>query len=337
MFLIIIFVNILFSLLSPSIVVQPKLLLTSEYLITESKNDVKMLAVGDIMLDRYVETIIKTNGKDYLFAKVKDLFAKQDIIMGNLEGPVITERKQAHDNSMNFSFDPNLMPFLKEQGFTILNLANNHTYDHGKDSFVETEQHLKEANLIPLGNPKQIDLDYTNFHIVNGNKVWFIGFNATAQFDQAKAIKLLTELKNLNPDYLIVTIHWGDEYALHPNQLQKKLAHQFIDAGADVIIGHHPHVVQSIEKYKDKLIFYSLGNFIFDQYFSSPTQELLAVSAHFSGQTITYQLIPLKSIKSQPQPMDADESTQFLSNLAKRSSPELYSDIASGAIVEPKL
>jgi len=287
------------------------------------------------MLDRYVETLIKKEGQDYPFAKISSLLENHDIVLGNLEGPVFEARKQTPDNAMSFSFNPAYLTTLKDHHFSILNLANNHSYDHGKEAFAETQQQLKIANLAPLGHPREIDENNVVIQTVQGKVVGFLGFNATKlPFDHDKAINLVESLRD-KTDIVIVTIHWGDEYALTPNKFQKDLAHDFVDHGADTVIGHHPHVVQSIEKYKDKVIFYSLGNFIFDQYFSPATQEELAVEAMIDGSQMIYLLHPLISIKSQPQEMPVTEKDIFLKALAKRSDPQLTDAIINGVLVTP--
>ena len=293
-----------------------------------------LLAVGDIMLDRYVETLINKNGSNYPFEKLGTFLQQADITLGNLEGPVLEQRKQAPNHVMNFSFNPELMTNLRDQGFDIVSLANNHTYDHGKEGFEETQKHVTNANIIPLGNPVEIAEEFVVHQTINSNEVTFLGFNATtSKFDREKAIELVKTEHQKHPDFVIVTIHWGDEYALSPNKSQTELAHAFIDNGADTVIGHHPHVVQSIERYQGKVIFYSLGNFIFDQYFSTATQELLAISAQFSNDQITYKLIPLKSIRSQPQEMDEENKKKFLKSLADRSSVELAPAIENASMV----
>ena len=131
---------------------------------------------------------------------------------------------------------------------------------------------------------------------------------------------------------MIVFLHWGEEYQLISSSSQRKLAHSLIDAGADLIIGSHPHVVQEIEKYKGKLIFYSLGNFIFDQYFSRETQKGLAVSLELYPSRIIYKLYPYTLFHSQPKLMNEKEREWFLNNLAEKSSADLRSQIKNGII-----
>lgn len=317
----------------PTVVVPSHDLPTSIYSSQEVQRPISLLAVGDIMLDRYVETLIKKEGEDYLFAKIGSLLENHDIVLGNLEGPVFEKRKQTPDTAMNFSFNPQYLSTLKDNHFSILTLANNHTYDHGKEAFAETIEQLKAANLVPLGHPLAIASEYSAIQNVHGKRIGFLGFNATKlPFDSEKASLLVQEM-NSKTDILLVTIHWGDEYTLKPNRFQKELAYVFIDNGADVIIGHHPHVVQSVEMYKGKVIFYSLGNFIFDQYFSTTTQEELAVEMKIEEREITYTLHPLQSKRSQPEQMQDQERRDFLKALANRSDPQLGAAIESAILV----
>ena len=127
-------------------------------------------------------------------------------------------------------------------------------------------------------------------------------------------------------------IHWGNEYKESSNWQQKELAHLMIDSGVDLIIGSHSHVVQEIEQYNDKLIFYSLGNFVFDQYFSPETQEGLAVGLELSSEKGNVYLFPTGSHRSQPYLIDNTEKTKFLKDLSSKSSPELKEQITKGII-----
>ncbi|MCJ7788674.1 MAG: CapA family protein, partial [Candidatus Atribacteria bacterium] len=131
---------------------------------------------------------------------------------------------------------------------------------------------------------------------------------------------------------LIISLHWGEEYQLTNSLAQQKLAHQIIEAGADLIIGHHPHVVQNIEKYQGKLIFYSLGNFIFDQYFFLETQQGLAVGLEVYPDKLIFRLFPLQINLGQPVLMKQSQSSEFLIKLAERSDRKLVDAIKSGII-----
>ncbi|MBI4835892.1 MAG: AmmeMemoRadiSam system protein B [Candidatus Abawacabacteria bacterium] len=298
---------------------------------------ITMIAVGDIMLDRYVESLILKHGKDYPLKNIRQLLHGFDIVMGNLEGPVIAKRKQTPHNSLNFSFAPQLLSVLEQYGFTIFTIANNHTHDHGKEGFQETQEHIHDAGLESVGSPVEVNEHFVVSKEIKGKTITFLGFNATSPlFSEESALQLIDTVNANKNSLLLVNIHWGEEYQLKHNTRQQSLAHKFIDHGVDGIIGHHPHVVQPIEIYQGKAIFYSLGNFIFDQYFSTNTQEELAVGLTIYQDSIQYSLFPLISKKSQPELMTPEKAKQFLSNLAKRSTPELGKAIES-AMIETKL
>jgi len=129
---------------------------------------------------------------------------------------------------------------------------------------------------------------------VKGKKVGMVGLSMfETRLDLHKVQSIINSLKN-ETDWITVNIHWGEEYDQNADKIQQAIAHQLIDAGADAIVGHHPHVVQEVETYKGKPIFYSLGNFVFDQYFLDEAQEGLAVSLDILGDKINYSLYPLR-------------------------------------------
>jgi poly-gamma-glutamate synthesis protein (capsule biosynthesis protein) len=162
------------------------------------------------------------------------------------------------------------------------------------------------------------------------------------QFDREAAKKIVSGLAS-STDFTIINIHWGTEYEHQFNKLQKEIAHELVDAGADIIIGHHPHVVQGMEMYQGKPIFYSLGNFVFDQYFSPDTQEGLAVGLNLSpnpspGQErgeLEINLFPIKSRASQMELMRGEEKEKFLKKFMGWSeiNEEVKQEIGQGKIV----
>jgi poly-gamma-glutamate synthesis protein (capsule biosynthesis protein) len=154
------------------------------------------------------------------------------------------------------------------------------------------------------------------------------------QFDLEAALEKITELKS-NTDLVITQIHWGVEYDHQFNQTQQNLAHQMIDAGADMIIGHHPHVVQGIEVYKNKPIFYSLGNFVFDQYFSKDTQQELGIGIYYEQNKYNIHLFPINSSYSQLSLMQGTDKASFLEKIVTWSNinPEIANQIRQGEII----
>ncbi|MDP3970430.1 MAG: CapA family protein [bacterium] len=293
---------------------------------------VKGLAVGDIMLGRYVESLMRSNGANYPFEKVNELLAGNDIVLGNLEGPISNQHAQTPNGSLSFSFSEDKATIIKDNFFTHVTLANNHTYDRGRLAFDHTRDVLEKSGVFAFGNPEEELAEYITRTKVRNQEFVFLGFrDMSTSFDREQALVLI-ESENSNDAFVIVSIHWGSEYVLHSGTQQQELAHDMIDAGADVIFGHHPHVVQEIEEYEGKIIFYSLGNFIFDQYFSQDTQQELAVEFNLSPDEIIYTLHPLQSVNSQPAEMTGDIASSWLARLADRSSETIRDSIKSGKI-----
>ncbi|MBI5152826.1 CapA family protein [Candidatus Peregrinibacteria bacterium] len=261
-------------------------------------NRVTMLAVGDLMLDRYVKKIIDKKGAKYPFEKIEKLLSGNDLTLANLEGSFTDFKPKAlNPNNTTFTFDPALIPTLKELGFNIFNLANNHSLNFGETGFTQSKKYLGENSIDYFGEPMNKE-KISIIKNIRGTKIGFIGYNG---FDGANFDNVLNEIKKLKPenDFVVVFTHWGIEYQTNFSKTQQKLGHEIIDAGADIIIGTHPHVVQPAEKYKDKMIFYSLGNFLFDQTFSKKTQEGLAVGIIFDKPDIKYYLFPTEIKKFQ--------------------------------------
>jgi len=300
----------------------------------------KMLFVGDIMLDRHVGEKIKEEGFDYLFEGLKKdnfNFYGYDLISGNLEGAVTDGGNHYTPAQLyDFAFAPEVVNKLKNYNFTNFNLANNHLADQGERGIKETSANLDELKFYYYGCADGLVEDCSlAVRQVGDLKIGLAGFSMVyKKFDLAAASEKIKDLKD-KVDLIIVNVHWGTEYSHIFNKIQQETAHQLIDAGADVIIGHHPHVVQGLELYKNKPIFYSLGNFIFDQYFSADTQEELAVEIDFKtdGQTVA-RLKPIISKQSQPGFMVGAEKERYLSKIAvwSKMEKELSEQIKLGEI-----
>lgn len=298
------------------------------------KNNYKaktVLFIGDMMLDRGVEALMKKNSWNYPFLQVDKFFKGIDYIAANLEGPIMNNPPYNGPTSLQFAFDAKVIPVLKENNLNLVSLSNNHTLNMGKSGLAETRQLLTANQINFTGDP--IDCEKEFAHI--DDDFVFLGINKTysANCSDQKISQVIAELNQENPDkMIIISIHWGNEYKKVHNNHQEKLAQAMIDAGADLIIGHHPHVVQDIAIYKNKLIFYSLGNFIFDQYFSQNTQDGLAIGFEKYEDKFVYRIFPIQSNFSQPRLMEQDNARLFLQKLAERSSLELQEMIISGII-----
>ena len=194
----------------------------------------------------------------WFLANVRDVFANDDLTIVNFEG-VLTEGGERKDKTFCFKGRPEFASVLTEGSVEAANLANNHSFDYGEDSYYEGKEILLDAGVQVFGYDNSIVLD------VNGIRV---GLTGTFELDEELDIKpkMLAEIEKVKADgaqLVISSFHWGDEGERYQNSIQEELAHAAIDAGADLVIGHHPHVLQPMEIYNGKYIFYSLGNFCF--------------------------------------------------------------------------
>jgi len=253
-----------------------------------------VLFVGDIMLDRNVARTIATEGPGALFASTSALLRDADLRVGNLEGAITGTVSIAQKNNrmLRFTFDPSQTnAVLGPLRFNALSLANNHALDFGQSGYTETRRRLEESTVAPFGHPLNLLGKVSTALLVKNKTVCFVGFHSLYDADTANVID---EVQRLRPDCwrLVVFTHWGEEYQTRSNAAQQAAAHAFIDAGADLVVGAHPHVVQEHEVYKHKAIFYSLGNFMFDQNFSWGTTHGLAVRADFYEDKTDFILTP---------------------------------------------
>jgi len=314
-------------------------ILNSAVLPQANDNYLKFLFFGDLMLDRNVGERIKASSSlDYVFSDLakSGIFSGNDIVSANLEGAVT--KSGAHyppANKFDFAFAPELVGGLSKYNFNYFNIANNHLADQGKNGIMETEKNLINLDFAFAGcQDHEVDACTAKIVEKNGRKFGFIG--ASMIYGALDENRLLAEVKKLasSTDLVVAQIHWGVEYQHKSAQNQVALAHKLIDAGVGLIIGHHPHVVGGLEIYKGKPIFYSLGNFVFDQDFSLDTQEELGVKISTDGKDFQIELLPLISKVSRPRLLAYKEKNKFLEKLASWSigTEELKKQIKSGTI-----
>lgn len=293
----------------------------------------KIQFVGDVMLGRYVEKLSREHGVGYPYARIQSV-DEETFLVGNFEASIAKTHVPTPSGTFAFSVDKVFLKGLRDFGFDSMSLANNHTYDHGAENFENTVETLTAEGISVFGDQKNQDKSTIVYTKVNGKVVALVGMYAVytrpSDFEIESALSKAEE----SSDIQIVSVHWGEEYVLIHNSFQEELAKAFIDAGADAVIGHHPHVVQDIGLYKNMPIFYSLGNFIFDQYFSVDVQEGLSVIMTPKNNTLTFELIAVSSVghRSQPALMESPESTVFQRKLAERSDPQLSPMIEKGIL-----
>ena len=291
----------------------------------------KLVFVGDMMFDRGVEDMMQKTSFTYPMDMIADFLKKFDFSIGNLEGPINEAPKAFLDSSLMFSFDKKIVDSLKAGNFKLVSLANNHTLNMERKGLEETKSILSENEIAFSGDPIECDADYS--YQKDGITFYSVNVTYPSNCSNSEIADWIKETKFYNPEsFFVVLAHWGAEYKTENSEEQQELAHEMIDAGADLIIGGHPHVVQNIEKYNNKLIFYSLGNFVFDQYFSKETQEGLGVGMEIYPDKKVYNLYGIKNKMAQPQLMSEEEKKLFLEDLSTNSSEELKESIKSGII-----
>lgn len=270
-----------------------------------------VLSFGDVMFDRGVRNIMEKYGRDPFeyIKKDKNLIDSYDVVIVNLEGPIIeTNRALCQQKIYNFQFASNTPQRLKDAGITMVTIANNHANDCLRAGYVSTRKYLDQAGIPYIGN-NTLDTSYV-VQEIDGKKIAFIGMDATvAPIPIKNFYPLIKKLKSEN-DYVVVHIHWGTEYLLTADNNQKSIAHSLIDSGADVVFGHHPHVIEPVEIYKGKAIFYSLGNFVFDQSGFEENRGLGA-GVEFRTDTQVFTLFPYVLKKFAPEFLTGDEKDEF--------------------------
>ncbi len=239
---------------------------------------ISFCAVGDILLDRGIRTSINAENVDHPFAKITHFTNQFELAFCNLECPVSAIGKST-GKIYCFRADTNFFSGVQNAGFNVISLANNHIIDWGEQACLDTRRFIEKKELFAFGAGKD-QTEALQPLIVNKNGlrvaflgsvgaplknvIWPITKSGPGQATLAQLIERIDLVRN-HVDYIVVSMHWGTEYEHIPRSHQITWAHALIDAGADLIIGHHPHVLQSIEIYKNRIILYSLGNFVFDQ------------------------------------------------------------------------
>jgi poly-gamma-glutamate synthesis protein (capsule biosynthesis protein) len=284
-----------------------------------------ILFLGDLMLDRHNKKLMNRHGVGYFTEKIERLFWGQDLNVINLEGPITNGQSVAVDkpvdepNHFRFTFDPEqTINFLQANRINLVNIGNNHILNFHNDGLEQTEKFLEEGEVSYFGDPIYLEKMFV-IKNVNNRRVAFVNYNQFGKFSVEDTVQIIKQIKN-EVEFVVVYTHWGREYELVENDNQRNKAHQFIDAGADLIIGSHPHVVQPMEIYQGKVIFYSLGNFVFDQYFSEEVRSILGVGILLEEGNISFSLIPLyMQDNGQLEMMAKERKQKFLQNLIERS------------------
>ncbi len=269
-----------------------------------------LLFVGDIMLARGVEWRIGIEGLDYPLSEMTSTIESADLAIGNFEGTIREVQTIEPGGSFAFDTTPEIAGMLADVGFDVLSLANNHGDDHGASTTTFTRDTLISLGMLPFGDP----LDSAS-HVIQVDRdsfaLSFIGYHAFLEDIEPITAAIATE--KAAGRFVIVVPHWGPEYQATPHaDAEVEPAHAFVDAGADLVIGAHPHVIQTIETYNGVPIIYSLGNFLFDQDWSVPTQQGMTAFVTLTEDDITLDFSTVQVTKQKTTPMSAEESEVLL-------------------------
>lgn len=266
-----------------------------------------IMAVGDVMVGGRMEPFIEKQGPDYPFEEIGDLIRSADIAVANLEAPFGTRGTVDTSKTYSFLVPPSYAAGLKNAGFDVLTLANNHMMDFGAIALNSTIETVQESDMLTTGagtnltaarQPAIIELDRCTIAFLAYSATLPASFYAaenragTAQArEEFVRVDVPAALKKA--DLVVVSYHWGQELKTEPKDYQRMLGRAAIDSGASLVIGHHPHILQGVERYKDGLIAYSLGNFAFGSYSpNAKTSAVLAVDINKNG-LISAELIPI--------------------------------------------
>jgi hypothetical protein len=293
--------------------------------------------LGDILLARKVEHYMDTYSIDYPFLR-QNPFRTDQYVVANFESSVPAVHRPTPFYNMSFSTRADFVPVLKAHGFTHMSVANNHSLDSGVVGFASTQEALLSSGVTPFGVPRAIHASSTTYLTLGSTTIAIIGLETLSFVPKQEELSLYLDTVSRQSDMQIVYIHWGVEYAGTHSRAQAEFARMLISLGVDAIIGHHPHVVQDIEVIDGVPVFYSLGNYIFDQYFSSEVQEGLLLTLTLDEQHYSYALTPVTSadMQSAPRPMTREEKSRFLSRLAQKSEPSIAEMIRAGTITLPR-
>lgn len=265
-------------------------------------------------------------GGAYFFQNVKSIFEADDLTIVNMEGTLTTSDSRA-EKLYAFKGDPSYVDILTNGSVEAANMANNHSKDYGESSYEDTVKYLEEANITTFGYDKTAVME------IKGLKVGLVGIYVLADgMEREEQLKTnIAAVKEQGANLVIVSFHWGEERATVPNEIQKDLAHIAVDNGADLVVGHHPHVLQGIETYNGKKIVYSLGNFCFGGNKNPSDKDTMIFQQTFTfldgklQEDETVNIIPCSISSSssrnnyQPTPAEGDEKTRIMEKIENLS------------------
>jgi poly-gamma-glutamate synthesis protein (capsule biosynthesis protein) len=301
----------------------------------EQASRLSLAAVGDVNLGGKVASSIKRYGADYPWQQVKPVLSPVDLTFGNLECTVSDRGAPVAGKAYTFRGSAESLPAMKEAGFDVVSLANNHSLDFGQIALTDTITALNTAgigysgageNIIAAYQPQVIEIKERKVIFLAFSGVVPSGWEATtsrAGIASAKNLAVVSEkiqAARSQADVVVVSFHWGKEMETYPNAWQKKLGHLAIDSGATLVIGHHPHVVQGIERYKEGVIAYSLGNFVFSPGNGAGRSSIMVRFDLNRSRISEIVVYPVHINGCQPQLLTDSAAQKWLEEIRKRCS-----------------
>ena len=299
---------------------------------------VTLHAVGDIMLAGSGTRAYRQHGYSYPFAAVTERLQQADIVIGNLEAPLAARGEEFLGKKFRFKVDPSAIEAIQASGFTHLALANNHILDYGSAGLQQTIKTLDAAGVAHFGagadlaaarkawisEVKGVKVAFLSYSLVYPEEFFATNGRAGTAPGYRPYYSEDIKLARSRADYVVVSFHWGEEGAKFPKPYQQTTARNAIDAGADVVLGHHPHVLQGVEYYGKGVIFYSLGNFAFGSMSRSSASSMIARITLDDG-IKAVEIIPLDVLNSrvrfQPKILSGKRGEEAVAEIGRLSEP----------------
>lgn len=252
---------------------------------------VTVLFGGDMMFDRTIREVMAKNGDDYVFSCLGDTLSAPDLVVANLEGPVTdfpstsVGSEPGGPNNYTFTFPTSTATLLVRHNIRLVNIGNNHIMNFSREGLAQTKQWLDAAGVAYFGDPASPESERVARLQIEGIAFSFVNWSDWTSDKTDHTVAQVREEAE-SGRIVVVYTHWGEEYVPATERV-KTLAHQFVDAGASIVIGSHPHVVQEHEEYNGKHIYYSLGNFVMDQYWNEDVRSGLMLHVVFGKGGVT--------------------------------------------------
>ncbi|MGF9965673.1 CapA family protein [Bacillus rhizoplanae] len=303
---------------------------------TKEDPEITLTFSGDTMFDWQLRPVIQSKGADYPFQHVKPEIEKADYSFVNLESAFTTREKKYPGQLFWIKSDPSTLQAIKNTGYDIVNIGNNHTLDYYQDGLLDTISHVEKIGLPYIGAGKNASDAYTAREVtIKGKKFKFISFvrfmpdsawvatndkpGIANGYDLNLVTKTIKEQKK-DADYMIVYMHWGVEKTNRPADYQKEYVQKMVEAGANAIVGSHPHWLQGFEYYNKVPVAYSLGNFLFPDYVTGHSAETGVLTLKFKGKDVQMSFNPYMIRNNQITPLQDTEKQNMLQYLQSISN-----------------